>query len=109
LIFEDICEKANLPFKYVGDGAFWIGEGTVLNPDFVEANGKKICVEIFGDYWHSPLLNRSLRENATLPYREKHYKRYGWEAIFIWESDLKREDAKEFVLSKLKKQKIFKE
>ena len=106
LIFENICKEHNLPFHYVGDSSLWIGEGKGLNPDFIEANGKKIVVEIFGDYWHSPLLNTSLRGNATLPYRKKHYKKYGWKAIFIWETDLKREDAEQFVLATLEKEKV---
>lgn len=100
LIFEEICKNNNLPFKYTGDGSFWIGK---LNPDFIECNGKRVVVEIFGDYWHSPLLNRNMKKHGTLEYRKQYYKRHKWIAIFIWESDLKREDTEEFVLSQLKK------
>lgn len=100
LIFEKICKKDNLPFKYTGDGSFWIEN---MNPDFVECNGKKIVVEIFGDYWHSPLLNRNLKEHGTLNYRKKILKKYGWKLIVFWETDLKREDAEAFVLTTLKK------
>ena len=102
LIFEQICKNNNLDFHYVGDGQLWIGKDKILNPDFIEANGKKICVEIMGAYWHSPLLNRNLRENALLPYREKHYKKYKWQPIFIWDTDLIRKDAEEFVLNILR-------
>ena len=106
LIFEKICKKYNIPFHYVGDGQLWIGkkEGEQLNPDFIEANGKKICVEILGDYWHSPLLNQNLRVSSLLSFREKHYKRYKWHPIFLWETDLKREDAEAFVLKVLTKE-----
>lgn len=97
-IFEAICKKYNLPFKYTGDSRFWIDN---INPDFVECNGKKIAVEIFGDYWHSPLLNPKLRVDRTLPYRQKALKKYGWKLIVFWESDLKRKDAEQFVLMKL--------
>lgn len=31
-IFEDICSKHNLPFRYTGDASFWIEN---INPDFV--------------------------------------------------------------------------
>ena len=106
LIFEEMCKKHNLPFHYVGDSSLWIGKKKGLNPDFIEANGKKIVVEIFGDYWHSLLLNPNLREDATLPYRKRHYKKYGWKMIVFWESDLKREDAEQFVLKKLRDHKI---
>lgn len=106
LIFEEICKKHNLPFKYTGDGSFWIHN---INPDFVECNGKKIAVEIFGDYWHSPLLNRNLRENATLFYRKKILKKYGWKLIVFWESDLKRPDVEQFILNNLRRKEVFRE
>ena len=99
-IFELICKKYNLPFKYTGNSSFWIGR---LNPDFIEENGKKVVVEIFGDYWHSPLNNRNLREIHTLEYRKQYYKRRKWISIFFWESDLLRKDAEQFVLLKLSK------
>lgn len=101
-IFEVICKNYNLPFKYTGDGRFWIHN---INPDFVECNGKKMAVEVFGDYWHSPLLNYNLREDKTLPYRKRILKSYGWKLIVIWERDLLRDDAEQFVLSELKKNK----
>lgn len=104
LIFEEICKTFSLPFKYNGDGSIWIGKKRALNPDFIESSGKKICVEIFGDYWHSPLLNRNMREYQTLDYRKDFFKKHGWKSIFLWESDLLRKDAKEFVLEKLKKE-----
>jgi G:T-mismatch repair DNA endonuclease (very short patch repair protein) len=100
LIFENICKKHNLPFKYTGDGSFWIKN---INPDFVEANSKKIAIEIFGDYWHSPLLNYKLKEDRTANYRRKLLKRYGWKLVVFWETDLLREDAEQFVLAQLSK------
>ena len=103
-IFLKIIKQNNLPFRYVGNRKLWIGKksGTQLNPDFVEANGKKIYVEIFGDYWHSPLLNRKVKEYTTLNYRRSFFKRHKWQPFFIWESDLKRKDAEQFVLNTLK-------
>ncbi|GAH25125.1 unnamed protein product [marine sediment metagenome] len=105
-IFQQICKRNNIDFYYVGDGQLWIGKKKKLNPDFIEANGKKICVEIMGAYWHSRLLNRNLREDALLPFREKHYKKYKWQSIFIWDTDLLREDAEQFVLNMLKKAQV---
>ena len=104
LIFEEICKKNNLPFHFVGDGSLWIGKKKSLNPDFCELNGKKIVIEIFGDYWHSPLLNYKLKEERTLNYRKQYYRRYKWQPIFLWESDLKRSDAEQFVLNTLQKE-----
>lgn len=105
LIFEAICKKYDLPFHYVGDSSLWIGKNNKLNPDFIEANGKKICIEIFGDYWHSRLLNQKLPKQADRYYRQRHYKKFKWASVFFWETDLKRPDAEQFVLSELKKNK----
>lgn len=104
LIFMDICKRNGIDFHFVGDKSLWIGDKVKLNPDFIEANGKKICVEVMGDYWHSPLLNPKVDKIRTLPYREKHFKKYGWVPIFIWGNDLTREDAEQFVLSTLKRE-----
>lgn len=101
-IFERICENNNLPFKYTGDGAFWIGKNPTVNPDFVNCNGKKIAIEIFGDYWHSPLLRQNIPYAQSYDGRKKILKEYGWKLIVFWETDLKRIDAEQFVLNKLK-------
>lgn len=100
LIFEAICKKSNLPFKYTGNGSFWIQN---INLDFIDVNGKKIVVEIFGDYWHSPLLKKDIPYNQTYEGRKKILKKYGWKLIVFWESDLKRKDAEQFVLLELSK------
>ncbi|MGB7531825.1 MAG: hypothetical protein WA977_02450 [Halobacteriota archaeon] len=101
-IFEKICRKNNLPFRYVGDGSLWIGKEKKLNPDFIETNGKKICIEIFGDYWHSPLLNwKNMEITKTYEYRRRRLKRYGWKMVIFWETDLLRNDAEQFVLGKI--------
>lgn len=98
--FESICKKYILPFKFVGDGALWIGHA---NPDFVH-NTKKIAVEVFGDYFHFPLLNSKLRYTATVKGRMDQLKSEGYKTIIIWESDLKREDAEKFIMHTLHKE-----
>ena len=102
LIFEQICKKYNLPFKYTGDGSFWIGKKPAINPDFIESNGKKIAVEIFS-YWHNPLLRRNIRYGQTYRGRKRILKKYTWELIVFWQEDLERKDAEQFVLLTLKK------
>ena len=106
-IFEAICKKHNLPFRYVGDGKLWIGKegGKKLNPDFIECNGKKIVIEIMGEFWHAPLLkHKRLREDALLNYRQRFYKRFKWQPIFIWGTDLLREDSDDFIVNLLRKE-----
>lgn len=108
LIFEDICQRNNLQFRYVGDGQLWIGKKNEaqLNPDFIECNGKKIAVEIFS-YWHDPLRRYGrVRYSHTYEGRKKILKKYGWKLIVFWQEDLEREDAEAFVLNKLKKEKV---
>jgi DNA-binding transcriptional regulator YiaG len=77
-----IIEKYNLPYSYVGDGSFRIGR---LNPDFINNNGQKIAVDVFGDYWHN-------REDTPWYARENIRKlilrRYGWDLRVIWEHEL---------------------
>jgi G:T-mismatch repair DNA endonuclease (very short patch repair protein) len=100
--FQRLCINNDLPFKFVGDGSLWLGNA---NPDFIH-NTKKIVVEVFGDYFHSPLLNRKVRDTATLEGRCKQLKAEGYKCIFIWESDLKRKDAEAFVMNLMRKEKI---
>lgn len=86
--FIEICRKYNLPFKYVGDGKFWIEN---INPDFVDCNGRKIVVEIFGSYWHSPIHNSKISYNRTYEGRKKILKKYGWKCIIFWDYELSNE------------------
>lgn len=103
--FMSICRKCLLPFHFVGDGALWLGRA---NPDFVH-NTKKIVVEIFGDYWHSPLLNHKMRNVATVKGRTEQLKAEGYKCIILWESDLKRKDAEAFVMHLMQKEKILRQ
>ena len=104
---EEISIKNIIPVIYTGDGSFWIPKrnngNKVCNPDFIlYANGKKFVIEILGDWWHSALLNKKVPDD-DLKNRKRHYKRYGWIPIFIWESDIMRPDGEKFFLSELKK------
>lgn len=98
-VFEDICKQLNLPFTYTGNGAFWVED---INPDFVDSNGHKVAVDIFGDYWHTPLFRRkALRPKFTEAIRKETMKKYGWRLVIFWESELKLPDAKERIIKKL--------
>ncbi len=68
-------------WEYVGDGKFWI---TCFNPDFINCNEKKLIIEVFGDYWHNTsdaIINDEKRLDA--------YKKYDYDTLIIWESELK--------------------
>ena len=106
MIYEEICKKYNLPFKYIGDGVFWIGKGKdAINPDFIHLT-KKIVVEIFSYYHNSLQRYGKVRNSATYEGRKKILKKYGWKMIVFWQEDLVRADAEQFILSMLRKEKI---
>jgi len=69
-------------WKFTGDGQVII-DG--LNPDFVNTNGKKLIIEVFGDYWH---------RQGVKPYRVNEgrvdvYARYGYRTLIVWEKETK--------------------
>ena len=68
-------------YKYVGNFKFWIEN---FNPDFINCNGQKKIIELFGDYWHN-------REDAKKrdKLRLKTYVKYGYKTLIIWEKELK--------------------
>ena len=64
-------------WKYVGDGSVIISG---MNPDFINVNGKKLIIEMFGDYWHR---NDSAEERAAV------FKPSGFHTLVVWERELK--------------------
>lgn len=82
-------------YKYVGDGKVWI-DG--LCPDFININGKKKLIELYGDYWH---------RNDTVEDIDKKIERFtkfGFEMLIIWEHQLQDKIAlKELIIDFNKK------
>jgi len=68
-------------YKYVGDFQVRIGK---RYPDFININGKKEVVELFGSFWHKP---------DEIQPTVKYYERYGFSCLIIWEEELKDVDA----------------
>lgn len=66
-------------WKYVGNFDTFIGGKC---PDFLNINGQKKLIECFGDYWHK-------KEDEKE--RKDHFKKYGFDTLFIWEHELKSE------------------
>ncbi len=77
--FIGLIKKYKLPYKYVGDGAFLIG---YKNPDFINTNGEKICVEVANRYHHPD----PWAEN-----RIKHFTKWGWECLIFFEDQFDEE------------------
>jgi len=96
--FKEICDLHQLPFRYTGDGSFWVGN---MNPDFIHLT-ENIAIEIFGDYWHSPELNPNIPYVRTYKGRKEAFEREGWKLIIFWESELMSNKATKIVLGRLK-------
>lgn len=74
-------------WKYTGDGLVRIGK---RYPDFINCNGHKAVIEMFGDYWHG-------RKDKTWAETELGsiwvYSALGFKCLVIWEHELKDEQA----------------
>lgn len=77
IILNLLNELYPAEWKYTGDFSFMING---KNPDFVNCNGQKKIIELFGDYWHKG-------ENPKD--RAKIFKPFGYKTLIIWESELK--------------------
>lgn len=79
--------KKLLPFeyKYVGDGEIILGGKC---PDFINVNGQKKIIEMFGDYWHGEeKTGRTKKQEENQ--RIKHFAKYGYKTLIVWQSELK--------------------
>jgi hypothetical protein len=64
-------------YKYTGDGSRIIA-GKL--PDFVNINGQRKIIELFGRNWHDP---------EEVPQRMACFKPYGWNCLVIWDDEFK--------------------
>ena len=87
LKFNEFLNK-NFPneWLYVGNGSFLIG---YKNPDFINVNGKKICIEIYSNYFKTKK-GGSVEEYKSN--RNLHFERYGWKTIFVEQIELLNEE-----------------
>lgn len=77
-ILDSLCPTE---FRYNGD----MSQGLILGrkiPDYINVNGKKKLIELFGNYWHKGQNPERLK---------RHYAKYGFECLVVWESELKDE------------------
>jgi G:T-mismatch repair DNA endonuclease (very short patch repair protein) len=49
-------------------------------PDFVNINGQKKLIELYGDYWH---------KGQDINIRINYFKKFGWNTLVVWEKELK--------------------
>jgi very-short-patch-repair endonuclease len=77
-----IISKYSLPYRFVGDGAFFIER---KNPDFINCNGQKIAIEVFCRK-HKELFRNGL-ENWKQE-RIAIFQKYGWKILFFDETQV---------------------
>jgi len=53
-----------------------------LFPDFVNVNGRKMVIEVFGDYWH---------KGEDPAAKKRRYKRAGYSCVVVWEGEFYRD------------------
>ncbi len=81
-IINQVCPNEYL---YNGDGKLTI-LGSI--PDFINVNGQKKVIEMFGDYWHSQDVIGKSESDETTDKINKHAK-LGYDCLIIWERELK--------------------
>ena len=83
----EIISRYNFPFKYVGDNSIIIYG---LNPDFINSNGKKQIIEVFGRAFHDP--NKSfltVKPQRQEKIRKKIYASVGYNCFIFWDDEMK--------------------
>ena len=73
-------------WRYVGDGQVIIGG---LCPDFINCNGKKKIIELFGERWHT---GDNLLFHRTEEGRKKTFSEFGFDMLVIWDYELNKEE-----------------
>ncbi len=75
--FQKIVIKHNLPYKFVGDGSFFIEQ---FNPDFINTNSEKIAIEVYMRFYkrlNFPDIEEWKKERA------KVFTKYGWHIVYF--------------------------
>lgn len=72
-------------YRYVGDGQFILSGKC---PDFLNINGKKKLIELFGNYWHSKKIT-GIKPKQHEEERINHFQQFGFDTLIIWERELK--------------------
>lgn len=86
--------EAVLNKNFPGEFKLNVKNGLIIGnkvPDFVNVNGRKVLVELFGDYWHSTRITGKSKE-AEEATRKSHFNSWGFKTVIIWESELHNTD-----------------
>lgn len=97
LELQAILDEHFPDFKYNGDFRLGISLASLI-PDFVNINGKKQVIEMFGYYWHTNA--RVNKWSRTELGKIMAYNSIGYKCLVIWQNELKDKEA---VVSKIRK------
>lgn len=105
--------QKHLPNEYAYNGDFSCGitiGGKI--PDFVNVNGEKIVIEVFGP-WHDEQymrdhFDRDISWKRTEFGTKAFYSQFGYKCVVFWQEDLEREDVDAFVLHTLREEGVIK-
>lgn len=75
--FNEIIQKNNLPYKFVGNGKFFIER---KNPDFIDEN-RKIAIEVYGKRQKAAFKKNGI--DGWIKERQEIFNRNGWTILFI--------------------------
>lgn len=84
--FQDIINKNNLPYKFVGNGEVLIGRKC---PDFVNTNGQKIAIDVYYRR-HKEQFRKRLKSWKSD--RTKIFQQYGWDLKFFDETQVNEQN-----------------
>lgn len=85
-ILDSILYKYFPEFSYNGDYSLGIMIAGQI-PDFVNVNGRKEIIEVFGDYHHSPEVLGNRWQGSELG-KVMLYNSLGWKCLIIWEHQI---------------------
>lgn len=84
----DVINNYNFPYKYVGNGEIIING---LNPDFINCNGQKKLIEVFGRAFHDPEKAFIPLKNCKKEYeRKKIFSELGYDCLIIWDDEINK-------------------
>lgn len=89
----DITQKHFPAFKYNGNCELGVVLGGMI-PDFININGKKQVIEVFGDYYHG-VICRTWKSSELG--KKMAYNYLGYRCLVLWEHDIKTKTEKELV------------
>ncbi len=87
----ELIDGNNLPFKYVGNWEFILGGKC---PDFLSTDGKKLLIELFGNYWHT------IKARETVEERVARFREHGFETLVLWEKEM---DDERLIVDKIRR------